>query len=160
MGRQFIFVVREMPTFRAKFTDAEKKAFGRQLRKLMGDKGLSGADLARQMSVHLPSGKTVGRDNISWYLNGRSMPTQPNLIAMAKVLEIDPDFLMPRDPATRPGEMPPPAATPENDIRMRMSGDGMMHLQLNTHLPRELGWKILEMIEQHRKEPSAPAKSR
>lgn len=126
----------------------------------MTERMISGADLARQMSKHMPSGRIVGRDNISWYLNGRSMPTPPYLTAMAKVLDVDPTFLLPRDHATRPGEMPPPADAPENDIRMRMSGDGMMHLQINTHLPRDLGWKILQMIEDSKKEPSAPAKSR
>ena len=149
-----------MPTFRAKFTEVEKKAFGRKLRQLMADKGLSGADLARQASRHIPSGKTMGRDTISWYLTGRSMPTPPYLTAIAKVLDIDPQFLVPRDHAQRPGEMPPPTPAPENDVRMTMSGDGMMHLMLNTHLPRDLGWKVLQMIEDFKSGRSERAKSR
>lgn len=138
-----------MPTFRAKFTPAEKVSFGRQLRKLMTDKGLSGAELARKMSLHMPEGKTVGRDNISWYLSGRSMPTNPALKAMAKVLEISPQFLLPRDPNTRPGEIPAPPLAPENNVRMHMVGNGMMHLQIDKHLPLKVGWEIMQIMKKY-----------
>jgi transcriptional regulator with XRE-family HTH domain len=135
-----------MPSFRAGYTPAEKKAFGRMLRKLMTDKSMSGAELARQATKLLPAGKTIGRDNISWYLNGRSMPTPPYLNAIAKVLDTNPQFLVPRDHSQAPGEAPPIEAS-GNDIRMNLSPNGEMHLMLNIHVPRALGWKILQMIE-------------
>lgn len=149
-----------MPTFRARYTKMEKEAFGRQLRKLMTDKGLSGADLGRQATIHLPKGKVIGRDNISWYLNGRSMPIPTYLAAIAKVLDIDAQFLLPRDHSQRVGDKPEPAATPEHDVRMSLATNGDMHLMLNVHLPRDLGWKILKLVEDHKNDSSAQPKSR
>src|SRR5690242_2615855 len=105
-----------MPTFRARYTELEKKALGLLLRKPVIEKGVNGAELARKASLHVPSGKVIGRDNISWYLNGRSMPTPIYLAAIAKVLEVDPQFLIPRDHAQKPGELPPPADAPEQDV--------------------------------------------
>jgi transcriptional regulator with XRE-family HTH domain len=136
-----------MPSYRAGYTPAEKKAFGRQLRKLMDEKGLTGAELARQATLKLASKKTIGRDNISWYLNGRSMPTPPYLNAIAKVLDVDPQFLVPRHHTQAPGEAAPVATEGGNDIRMNLQPNGEMHLMLNIRVPRALGWKILQMIE-------------
>lgn len=147
-----------MATFRANFTAVEKKVFGQKLRKMMADKGLSGADLARQASIHLPKDKTIGRDNISWYLTGRSMPIPTYMAAIAKVLEIDPQFLLPRDHSQKVGEAPPPVASPEHDVRMAIGANGEMHLMLNIHLPRELGWKLLQIVEDHKKGQSAQPK--
>lgn len=110
---------------------------------------MSGAELARVASRHLPGDKTIGRDNISWYVNGRSMPTPIYLKAIGKALDVDPQLLIPRTHAQRPGEMAPPADAPEQDVRMSMSDQGM-HLMINIHLPRDLGWQILSMIEDHK----------
>lgn len=147
-----------MPSFRAGYTPVEKKAFGRMLRKLMTEKSMSGAELARNATKLLPAGKTIGRDNISWYLNGRSMPTPAYLNAIAKVLDVNPQFLVPRDHAQAPGEAPPVDAA-GNDIRMNLQPNGEMHLMLNIHVPRALGWKILQMIEDNNTE-STPKGSR
>lgn len=147
-----------MASFRANYTEAEKKAFGRMLRKMIDDRGLTGAELARQATRKLPSGKVIGRDNISWYLTGRSMPTPPYLKAIAAVLEVSPEFLIPRNHAQKPGEAAPATDDTENDIRMSLGANGTMHLMLNIHVPRELGWKILQMVEDQKK--SAPAKQK
>ena len=149
-----------MAKFRARYTALEKKAFGQLLRRLMTEQSLSGADLARQATLHLPKGKVIGRDNISWYRSGRSIPVQASLVAIAKVLNVDPVFLVPRSHDQRPGDLPAPANSPEHDVRMAMTASGDMHLMLNVHLPRELGWKILQMIEDNKKAQSALPKSR
>lgn len=146
-----------MASFRARYTETERKAFGRMLRKMMEDRGLTGAELARQATRKLSGGKVIGRDNISWYLNGRSMPTPVYLNAIAKVLEVSPQLLVPRDHAQKAGEMPAPVTTEERNIRMALTPDGM-HLMMDVHVPRALGWKILEMVEADK--PPAPAKQR
>lgn len=149
-----------MASYKAGYTEVEKKAFGRQLRKLMTEKGLTGAELARRATDKLKApGKKIGRDNISWYLCGRSMPTPLYLNAIAAVLDVNPQFLVPRDHAQAPGEPPPADVVAGNDIRMNLQPNGEMHLMLNIHVPRALGWKILQMIEDNNG-PAAQSKSR
>jgi transcriptional regulator with XRE-family HTH domain len=146
-----------MASFRAKYTETERKAFGRMLRKMMEDRGLTGAELARLATRQLSGGKVIGRDNISWYLNGRSMPTPVYLNAIAKVLEVSPLFLVPRNHDQKAGEMPPPDPKQDRNIRMSLTTEGM-HLMMDVHLPREVGWKILQIVEGTK--PEAPAKQK
>lgn len=135
-----------MATFRAKFTPLEKKAFGQNLRKLMDDKGLTGADLARQATLRLPKGKVIGRDNISFYVNGRSIPTPIYMTAIAKVLGVDQAFLLARQHSQRPGE-PAPAIADGRTVQMAMRADGTMDLLLKVNVPKAIGWQIMQMVE-------------
>lgn len=137
-----------MPSFKAKYTEAERKTFGVLLRQLMRDKGITGADLARRASKHLSSGKGMDRSMISWYVNGRSVPAPTTLAAIAKVLEVDPQLMLPRDHSQKPHEAAGPAvASSGQDVRMSLEAGNSMHLMINTHLPTDVGWKIIELIK-------------
>lgn len=138
-----------MPNYKAKYTPQERKAFGSLLRELMADKGLNGAELARQANRFLPSGTEMNRSTISWYLNGRSIPTPAYANALGKVLNIDPQAMLPRDHAQKPGEAagPPAARNHESDVRMSLLPGGQMHLMVNIRVPAPTGWKILEILQ-------------
>lgn len=140
-----------MPQFRAKYTAAERKAFGALLRRLMTEKGLNGAELARQANRHISSGNNLDRSSISWYINGRSIPTPVVLNAIAKVLQVDAQMLLPRDHAQRPGEAAGPAPAMDRDVRMSLLPGNMMHLMLNIHVAADKGWAILKMLEEEKK---------
>jgi transcriptional regulator with XRE-family HTH domain len=138
-----------MASFKAKYTEAERKAFGQLLRQLMTDKGVTGADLARRANKYISSGKGMDRSMISWYVNGRSVPTPVSLSAIAKVLDVDPQLMLPRAHSQKPGEAAGPVGPTSNqDVRMSLESGNMMHLMLNRRLPAEVGWKIIELIKE------------
>lgn len=139
-----------MPSFPSKFTRAEREAFGRKLQGMLVERGMTAAELSREVTRHLPAGKKMGRDVITRYTTGRSIPTPINLKAMARALNVDPNMMIPRDYASRPGEPSGPSTlTPLRlrDVRTNTTDDGMMNLMVNVHLPRAVGWKIAETIE-------------
>lgn len=141
-----------MPQYKARFTAAERKAFGALLRRLMTEKGLTGADLARRANQHIQSGKGMDRSAISWYVNGRSVPTPVTLNALARVLDVDPQMLLPRGHGQRPEDAAGPPQTRDRDVRMSLLPGGQMHLMVNVQVPAEKGWSILRLLE----DPSAP----
>lgn len=70
--------------------DARQQAkadFGRRLHKNMIKKGWRQSDLARHSAL--------GKDSISNYVNGRTVPTQQNIEKLAQVLGIAPNDLWP-----------------------------------------------------------------
>jgi transcriptional regulator with XRE-family HTH domain len=146
-----------MPTYKARFTPQERKAFGELLRRMMLDRGMTGADLARRVNSHLERGKGLDRSAISWYMNGRSTPSPVTLQAIAKVLNVDPKFLLPRSHEQRAedGAGPQPSSEGLRDVRMSILGGGQMHLMINAHVPTDIGWQILKLLEDHTKQPSS-----
>ena len=139
-----------MPSYPSKFTPAERKTFGTKLARLLVERGVTAAELAREASKQLPPSKPMGRDVITRYTTGRSIPTPLNLKAIAKVLNADPNMLLPRDYATRPGSIDGESTlSPQRarDVRTTTSDDGMMNLMVNVHLPRQIGWRIAQEIQ-------------
>lgn len=65
------------------------KQFGRRLRKLRTDKGLSQADLARLAKTHPMQ---VGK-----YERGESFPAVETLVALSRALEVSVDYLLTGD---------------------------------------------------------------
>lgn len=143
-----------MPRFKAKYTAGERKAFGNLLRRLMAEKGLNGAELARQANLHIPTGGGLDRSAISWYVNGRSVPTPVSLHGIAKALNVDAAMLLPRSHAQAPSDVGMPPATKDRDVRMALLPGGEMHLMMNIHVPADTGWSILKLLEGG--EPSKP----
>ncbi len=141
-----------MPQFRAAYTKAERVAFGQLLRQLMADKGLNGADLARRANNYITSGKGLDRSAISWYVNGRSIPSPVSLNAIARVLDVNPQMMLPRSHEQRPGEAVGAPTSGEKDVRMSLLAGGQMHLMVNLKLPAEKGWEILRLLEEHSKQ--------
>ncbi|MDF2095790.1 helix-turn-helix domain-containing protein [Aquibaculum arenosum] len=67
--------------------DSGKEAFSIQLRNLMLEKGWNQSELARQAGLN--------RDNVSTYINGKSMPSPERLKKLATALGVAPDELRP-----------------------------------------------------------------
>lgn len=72
------------------------KQFGRRLRKLRTDKGLSQADLARLAKTHPMQ---VGK-----YERGESFPAVETLVALSRALEVSVDYLLTGDEEPRRDE--------------------------------------------------------
>jgi len=64
-----------------------KQEFGRRLYKIMLDKRLNQSDIARLSGL--------GRDSVSQYIRGRSVPTPQNLEKLAEALNLQPNDLFP-----------------------------------------------------------------
>lgn len=70
-----------------------KQEFGRRLQKVLHDRNWSQADLARE--VGRVTGRNMGRDAISTYINGRSFPTPASLNQLCKALDMTREDLLP-----------------------------------------------------------------
>lgn len=70
-----------------------KQEFGRRLQAALNDRGMSQADLARRAEE--VTGKKMGRDAISTYINGRSFPTPASLAQLCKALDMTREELLP-----------------------------------------------------------------
>jgi transcriptional regulator with XRE-family HTH domain len=104
--------------------------FGRTLQRHLNERGWTQAELARRMAP-LMKGSRIGRDNISKYIRGKVLPLPPALEAMAKVLEVEPNDLLPsRATRATAGEHAP--------IGLRDLGDGRAWLEI--HVSQELPW--------------------
>lgn len=70
-----------------------KQEFGRRLQKALNDRNWSQADLARR--VEEVTGRRMGRDAVSTYINGRSFPTPASLNQLCKALGMTREELFP-----------------------------------------------------------------
>jgi transcriptional regulator with XRE-family HTH domain len=134
-----------MANYRASYTTQEKQAFAATLRKLMLEKGLNGAELARRASAQLS--KPMGRQSITNYLNGTTIPEEAALRALAKALGVAARDLLPRPHNLAPGELETAPATPNLDVRYTIQG-GKMRLMLTAEVPAEIGWQIVNLLKE------------
>lgn len=74
---------------------AMKQAFARKLYQLNLKKGWNQSDLAREASNAAERGVLVSRDNVSTYMRGSSLPSEPKLKALAAALGVEPVDLVP-----------------------------------------------------------------
>lgn len=135
-----------MPLYRARFTAADKVYFGKLLTKLMEERGMTGAELARKASLHMPGNKTIGRDSISWYTNGKRAPGPIVVKALARALDVAPEFLLPRAHNQAPGEPAPEPLADPNTFRTSQLPDGRVHIQIDKMVPLDVAWKITELV--------------
>lgn len=70
-----------------------KQEFGRRLQQALNDRNWSQADLARE--VARITGRPMGRDAVSTYINGRSFPTPASLARLCKALGMTREELLP-----------------------------------------------------------------
>mgnify|MGYP006266634757 CR=1 FL=1 len=66
--------------------DTARLQFARTLRAMMHDKGWNQSELARRAEL--------GRDNISGYIRGRTLPNSRHLDRLARALSVEPGTLM------------------------------------------------------------------
>ena len=108
--------------------------FGKRLLSLMLKKGWNQSELARKVGI--------GRDSISQYVRGRSIPSPANLDKLAGILGIEKDVLFPNyDAQTNAIE----AATLE--IKSIDSDAEHMWLRVNMKVPAEKALAVLQILK-------------
>lgn len=108
--------------------------FGKRLYSLMLKKGWNQSEMARRVGI--------GRDSISQYVRGRSIPSPANLDKLATILGIEKDVLFPNyDAQTNAIE----AATVE--IKSIDSDAEHMWLRVNMKVPAEKALEVLKILK-------------
>jgi transcriptional regulator with XRE-family HTH domain len=111
----------------------QKSEFGKRLYALMLEKGWTQSDLSRQAKL--------GRDSISTYVRGRSVPTPQNLEKLAKALSVTPEELYPNYSANA-------AAIDEPVFQVKQVNDdsGQMWLTINMKVDAEKAVKVMQIL--------------
>lgn len=118
-----------------------RAAFARRVLNARIKKGWNQSELARQAALHMPDGR-FGRDSISKYEKATHLPYPVQLDALAKALGIPPAELLPQNPGI--GESMDPGGKPA----FRTIDDETLWLRVNQAVPRDLGLKIIRMLEE------------
>ncbi|MGZ6725289.1 MAG: helix-turn-helix domain-containing protein [Solirubrobacteraceae bacterium] len=134
-----------MATYRAKYSKEERRVFAEKLRRLILEKGMQGAELARKASKYREG--EMPRQLISQYLNGTTIPDEVNLRALEKALDCPTDYLLPRPHKMAPGEIDKAPPKTEQDLRVRVVEGGMMEISFSGTVPRDIGWQIMTLLE-------------
>ncbi len=108
--------------------------FGKRLYSLMLKKGWNQSEMARRVGI--------GRDSVSQYVRGRSIPSPANLDKLATILGIEKDVLFPNyDAQTNAIE----AATVE--LKSIDSDAEHMWLRVNMKVPAEKALEVLKILK-------------
>lgn len=116
--------------------DARQQAktdFGRRLHKAMIKKGWRQSDLARHSGI--------GKDSVSNYVNGRTVPTQQNIEKLAQVVGVSPNDLWPGYDGSMEGR--------RNVISFRVDPEdsAFAFVVIDSRLPVDLALKILGLAK-------------
>lgn len=114
--------------------------FAKRLQHFMGEKGWNQSETARRAAEHMPGKKSFGRDNISCYVRGVSIPRSEHLHALAKALGVKPADLVPA-PMTKSVESKAPA------LDLRDVGAGKVWLRVNTEVPWETAVEVMKLVK-------------
>lgn len=113
--------------------------FARRLQHIMVQKGWNQSELARRATEQMTSGE-IGRDVISVYIRGKSVPGPERLSALAKALGVERSELMPSVGITAASRVDPP-------VDVRDIGEGKVWLRINQAVDWPSALKILEILK-------------
>lgn len=120
-------------------------SFARRLHHLMLEKGLSQSDVARSMWGTIQDGRgydvAKGRDRISEYVRGQSIPEPRNLKKLAEVLDVTVEQLAPDLAAASVDR-----ADPELSLTVVTGQADKVHLKVNRLLPLSIASQIVALI--------------
>jgi len=120
--------------------DAVKTEFARRLQAAMISKGWRQSELARRAEQHLPHGRKFGRDSVSLYIRGKTLPSAVFLHALCKALGKEPEELLPTRGMPAAGDANPP-------LDVRDLDDGNVWLRVNQAVPWPIALKVLELLK-------------
>lgn len=128
--------------------------FGRRLAALLTERGWSQSDFAREVWGEIENPKTKhksarGRDRVSAYINGKSLPSPKLLAEMAKALELTPEQLAP-DLAGEAAVREKPSIT----LTVPAGRPDMVHVQVDLLLPAALAPELLTILNRARDQTS------
>lgn len=122
--------------------------FARRLQAAMQAKGWNQSELARACEKHLPKASkgqiqnlNFGRDRISHYVRGVSLPRPESLAVIAKALGVEQDELMP--PLGVPS-----AGGDRPAFQMQSAGDGRVFLSINRTMSMALAMQIAGLLNE------------
>jgi len=113
-----------------------RQEFARRLEHLLMQKAWRQVDLSRASGI--------GRDSISTYLKGKTVPSRLSLQKMAKVFQIEPDQLYPNYAADAVAEEEVPAL----EIKAVSGRPGKMWVQVNQELTNDQAMRIMSIINE------------
>jgi transcriptional regulator with XRE-family HTH domain len=119
--------------------DQIKIDFAKRIQRAMIDKGWNQSELARRASAYLPKSSPLGRDNVSHYVRGISLPRSAQLAALAKALGLKPADLLPTVPS---------AAQKAPPFDMRQLEDGNVWLRVNQAVSFDQALKIMRLLQE------------
>lgn len=109
--------------------DMVKVEFARRLQHLMTERGFNQSELARRAAEHTSNGR-FGRDNISNYIRGVSLPSPIHMRALVMALGCQSSELMPTRGMPKVDDRLP-------SFDMRKIGDSAAWIRMN----REVSWQ-------------------
>lgn len=119
--------------------EAVKAELAKRLQQAIVEKGWNQSELARRAAIHMPD-KIFGRDNVSNYIRGASLPGPGHLKALARALGKDPLDLLP----TR-GMPSVEDKVPAFD--MRDVGGGQVWLRVNQAVSWDVATQIMGLLK-------------
>lgn len=117
-----------------------KHEFGRRLQMHLNDRGWSQADLGRE--VERVTGKKIGRDAISTYINGRSFPAPASLNKICKALNISREDILPSEFMTGSHD----ASLPAFEMRTTPDQSGCAWVKVNRMMSFETATEIARLL--------------
>lgn len=108
--------------------------FARRLRNRRVEMGMSQSDLAARINDYLP-GRSFARASVSRYESGENIPVPRTMQAIAKVLNCEPNDLVPRF-----------TASPRSPLSMEADQEGNVKLSIDTVVPLEVAMKIMALL--------------
>lgn len=109
--------------------DDTRQDFAKRLRALLAERSMSQSDLA--------AAAKIGRDSVSTYASGKTLPKPPTMRRIAQALGVEVTALNPA------------AVTPEPAWQMRETGQpGQIWLTVNRTLPMDTALAIIAMMRE------------
>jgi transcriptional regulator with XRE-family HTH domain len=118
---------------------ALRREYANNLQDRLIDKGWTQSELARRVAPLLKESR-IGRDNISKYVRGRVLPLPPAQVAIAKVLECEPNDLLPSRATSAVSNGPP-------SLDVRDIGNGRVWLQINQAVEWPMALQIMGILK-------------
>ena len=116
-----------------------KQEFGRRLHAILLERGWNQSEMARKTGV--------GRDAISTYVRGRSLPEPGTLKKMADALSMDPAELLPNAV-----ESAVDRDLPALEIREAIGHPGMAWLRVNRRVTTTQALRIMQILQERQEE--------
>jgi transcriptional regulator with XRE-family HTH domain len=125
------------------FDKQRKREFGRRLQAKLNERGWNQSEFARRCEAMLPTpsegqrqGQSFGRDNVSNYIRGETLPRPPALAIMARVLGCATTELFPAL-----GQF---NKTVNNGVMIELTGEG---LSFSRTVPMSVALKVLQVLQ-------------
>lgn len=113
-----------------------KSEFAKRLYHAILERGWNQSEFARHAGLN--------RDAISTYVRGKSFPSPQALAAMANVLNMRPEQLLPNYFEAAANKVEPTI-----EIKEVPGGEGYMWLKLNMRLPKKVALEVFSLVQDH-----------